>query len=446
MKRYAMRTMSATLAVAVTGTLAVACGSSTGGTTKTASGSTGNGPVTITFESYNYGTPDLGGQGTQELIDNFEKAHPNITIKPSGASAADILPKVQAQTAAGNAPDIAQLGWSKEPAALANLPIVPIADVAPAADVSAQTAGILPQALAAGDVGGKLTAMPYTISTPTLFYNASLFTKAHLDPTKPPTTWAEVKTDALAIKKLGGGAQGAYVDAANAAKSDFLTQSLINSNGGALVSPSGAPQLDSPAAVGALSMLGDLSDSGAQPKISETDATSLFKAGKLGMYVTSTALLASLTKAAAGSFTLKTAGLPAFGTLPAKPTYSGSGLFILSKDAAKRAAAWEFVKYLTSDAGFTVITEKIGYLPLRQSTVDGAQYLGTYLTAHPAVLPAFKQLTTVTPYQEFSGPHADQARQVLQDDAVSAVMLNGADPAATAKSVNARLLGLVGKS
>ncbi len=401
-------------------------------------------PVSLSFVSYNYGTPDLGGQGTQQLIDGFEADHPDIRLVASGATSGDVLTRVQARTAAGDPPDIAQIGWSKQPAALASLPVVPVADLAPPAEVAAATAGILPPALAAGSVDGRLTVMPYTLSTPTMFYNATLFERAHLDPARPPATWAQVRRAALALATLGDGVQGVYVDAANPAKSDFLTQSLINSNGGSLLSATGGPQLASPPAVGALAMLGDLTNSGAQPRIVETDALSLFKAGKLGMLVTSTAVLASLHRSAKGSFTLRTAGLPAFGDQPARPTYSGSGLYVLTRDRRKQQAAWQFLKYLTSDAGFTVITAKIGYLPLRQSTVDGRQFLGEYLTTSPEILPAFRQFTSVAPYQPLRGPNADQARQILQDDLVSAVMLGGADPAATAASVNERLVKLLG--
>jgi len=432
--RHAGRFGAASIAVTLCCGLAAACGSS--------SSASSDGTTTISFESYNYGTPDLGGQGTQQLIDEFEKAHPDIKIKPKGDSSADIYPTIQAEAAAGNAPDVAQIGWSKETAAVSNLPVVPIQDIAPSKDFTATTAGILPQALAAGQVNKKLVAMPYTISTPTLFYNATLFRKAGLDPAKPPTTWAAVKTAALAIHQKTK-AQGFYIAIANAAKSDFLTQSLINSNGGSLLSADGKPQLDSPAAVDALSTMQDLTKSGAQPNIADNDAVSLFQSGKLGMYVTSTALLAGFDKAAKGSFELQTAGLPAFGSQPAKPTYSGSGLFVLSKDKKRQAAAWQFIKFLTSERGFTIIAEKIGYLPLRPATITDPKYLAGYLKQNPQLKPAIQQLNHVTPYQSLSGPQSDQARQILQDNAVSPIVFNGASPQSTCASVNKRIASML---
>jgi multiple sugar transport system substrate-binding protein len=401
-----------------------------------------DGPVTIRFASYNYGTPDLGGQGVQQLIDGFRKDHPNITVAPEGGSTAELYTRVQAQAAAGDPPDIAQIGWSKLASAATTLPLVPIDQLADPADVTATTAALVPAALAAGKVDGKLVAMPFAISTPTMFVNAKLFQAAGLDPANPPRTWADVKTAALAIKARTG-QQGFYVSAANSAKSDFLTQSLINSNGGSLLSGSGAVQLDSPAAVGALQMLGDLTRSGAQPSIPDEDAVGLFKAGKLGMYVTSTALMASFSAAAKDNFELRTAPLPQFGDQPARPTYSGAGLVVLSKDKARQAAAWEFLKYLSSEPAYTIITQKIGYLPLRTESISDPA-LAPYLTGQPSIQPALTQLTNVAPYQSMPGPRGDQARQIMQDNAVSPIMLQGADAPSTVATVSKRLHELLG--
>ncbi|OLT20859.1 hypothetical protein BJF78_34950 [Pseudonocardia sp. CNS-139] len=431
---------TALIALAVLGL--AGCGSTAPAAPETSAPAAPAEPVTIRFASYNYGTPDLGGQGVQELIDQFQREHPNITIAPEGGSSAELYTRVQAQAAAGDPPDIAQIGWSKLAAAADSLRLVPIDDLADAADITATTGELVPAALDAGRIDGRLVAMPFAMSTPTMFVNADLFRAAGLDPANPPTTWADVKTAAIAIHERTG-EQGFYVAAANAAKSDFLTQSLINSNGGTLLSDAGSVQLNTPAAVGALSMLGDLTASGAQPSIPDDDAVNLFKAGKLGMYVTSTALMASFRNAAQGSFELRTAALPQFGTQPARPTYSGAGLVVLTDDPAKQAASWEFLKFLVSAPAFTVITQKIGYLPLRNDSLQDPA-LTPLLSTQPSIQPALSQLANVTPYQAMPGQRGDQARQLMQDNAVGPIMLQGADPASTAATVQQRMTELLG--
>jgi sn-glycerol 3-phosphate transport system substrate-binding protein len=440
MTRRARRRITALSAIAAVISLAAAaCSSAATSSSTSAPGNT----ITLSFLSYNYGTPDLGGQGTQELISAFEAANPTIKIKPQGVPVVDALTKAQTEAAAGDAPDVAQIGWSKMAAAYQALPVTPVQDIPTAAQWQAATAGMSQPLLAAVAEKGKVVAMPYTISTPTLFYNATLFKKAGLNPADPPTTVAQAQQDGLAIAKTG--ASGVYFDIAGAAKSDFLTQSVIDANGGSEISPTGQPSVDQPAAVAALAAMRELTTSGAQPPVSETNAIAAFDAGKLGMLVTSTALLVGVESAAQGKFDLRTAAMPGFAGKPVHTTFSGAGLVVLAKDKAHQQAAWQFIKFLTSARGFTIITSKIGYLPLRPGIVNEAQYLGPYYRKDPRIGPALKQLDDVTPYAFFAGNQAAQAVATLQDDAVQPIVFAGANPASTLANVSKQIQSMLGQ-
>lgn len=399
-------------------------------------------PVRIGFLSYSYGTPDIGGQAMQELIDQFHAAHPTITVEPRGVAVADVLTTLKADTVAGDPPAVAQIGWSKMAEAYRTLPIKPVQEIPSQQDWQRDTAGMAPNLLAAVADGGVVKAMPFTMSIPTVFYNADLFRAAGLDPEHPPTTIAELKADALAIKAHG--AEGAYVAVVDSGKSDYLTQSVVNSAGGALVGPGGQVGVDSPQAVAALSEVADLTRSGAQPGISAKDAVALFGGGKLGMLVGSTAALVSLEGAANGKFDLRTTGFPRFGDGPARPTYSGAGLAVLSDDPAVQQAAWTFIEFLTSEQSFTTITSKIGYLPLRPAIVDDPAYLKDYFAKDPRLKPSLAQLADVTPYTAFPGGKSNEAVVVLQDEAVEPIVLRGADPAATLGAAATKIRGLTG--
>jgi multiple sugar transport system substrate-binding protein len=177
----------------------------------------------------------------------------------------------------------------------------------------------------------------------------------------------------------------------------------------------------------------DLTASGAQPAVKSEDGVAAFKAGKVGMLVTSTALLAGLVEATTGAFDLRTSAFPRFGDKPARPTYSGAGLAVFAKDPAKQRAAWTFVKFLTSEQGFTIIAKKIGYLPLRVSVASAAD---------ARMQPSLSQLATVTPYTSFPGKRANEAVLVLQDQAVEPIMLRGADPAKALADAAGRIRAL----
>ncbi|MCK9899932.1 ABC transporter substrate-binding protein [Frankia sp. Cpl3] len=385
--------------------------------------------VTIKFLSYNYGTPGLGGTGTQALIDAFEKAHPNITVEPQGVATKDVLTRLRTDTAAGSPPDVAQIGWSKMAEAVDVLPIVPVEQIPPKAEWDEHVAGISSQILTATEFDGTVTAMPYTMSIPIMYYNADLFRAAGLDPKNPPSTIEDVKAAALKIKATGS--EGVYYGVVDSGKSDFMTQSVVNSNGGSLVDAGGEITLDDKPAVDALAALRDLTKSGAMPAVNAEVARTAFTSGKLGMLVTSSAVLATAMGAAQGKFELGTSSFPTFGSKPAKPTYSGAGLAVLAKNDEHKRAAWEFVKFATSEAGFEIITKGIGYLPLRES-------VATSLADEPIVKllqPSLEQLDTVTPYTSFPGSKANQAVVTLQDEAVEPIVLRDADPASTLSSV-----------
>jgi multiple sugar transport system substrate-binding protein len=415
----------ATALVAIA-TLLAGCGQSS---TAASSG----GPITITFLSYTVGQASAVGDGTKKLIADFEAANPSITVQAQPVPTADVLTKLQASVVAGNPPDVAQIGWSKVAQAAQTLPLRAFEDVTSAADWQASLDGIVPSVLKATPVAGqqKIVSMPFLMATPVLFYNADLFRAAGLDPAHPPTTIAQVKQAALAIKAKTG-ADGTYISAVDPGKSDYLTQSLVDSAGGSLVS-NGAVTVDSQPVIDALSAVQDLTKSGAQPAVQFDSAQSAFSAGKLGMLVTTAGGLKTLDQAAKGKYTLQVAPFPGFDGHPAHPTFSGNGLSILAKDSAKAQAAWKFVQFLTSEKSFEAIASTMGYLPLRAAAASAAD---------PRLGPALQQLADLAPYTTFPGKQSNQGVVVLQDEAVEPIVLRGADPAATLRAAATKIRSL----
>lgn len=240
MKR--LHTVSAALLAA--GTLLGLAACSPAGQSGSADGGTGH--TTITFTSYNYGTQGAAGTGTQALLDRFAQLHPEITVQPQGVATADVLTKTKAAVAAGAAPDVVQIGYSKLAEAFETLPTQSLKSLA-GNDWDASVKGIAPVFLTTGTSGGEVRALPYTVSVPTLFYNADLFKRAGLDPKHPPTTIEEVRTSAKAI--VASGHHGVYFGIVDPGKSDYLTQSVIDSAGGSLIGANGSVTLDSDQAV-----------------------------------------------------------------------------------------------------------------------------------------------------------------------------------------------------
>jgi len=403
--------------------------------------------VNIVFESYNLATVGIGKDGTQQLIDEFNAAHPNIKVEGRAASSTDIITKAQAEVVAGMPPDVLQGVFGDLDFIINDLKANAVEDLVPPDEFTAYTGGpypLSPNGLKLGALNGKTYGVPYTFSTPTLFYNADLLTAAGLDPAKPPTTWAETKQYALQIKQKTG-KEGVIV-AGIGPNGEWLYQSLVRSNGGRVLSEDRKTvTFAQPDAVGAVQMVQDLVQSGAHPKLNSADGITAFSGGSVGLYLQSSAIQAALINASTGKWALRAAKMPAFTGKPAVPTNSGSGLFILAKDPLKQRAAWEFMKFVTSEHGYTIITSKIGYLPLRPGIVDDDRYLKAWAEQHPLVQPNIEQLKTLEPWVAFPGSNYRQIVDI-ETKAVEDVAYNGANAETTLKAAQDRSQQLMPKS
>ena len=400
---------------------------------------TANQKVSITFESYNLSTAGPWTDTFKELIANFEKLYPNITVtaqKPGGSSANGVtnaISSLQNEVASGNAPDVAQETFGDLSFVVGKLKARALDDLVGRDTVQANFTSdhpFAPTARTLGDYGGKTYGMPFVFSTPVLYYNASIFKAAGLDPAKPPATWAEVKADALAIKSRTG-KDGAYIDCLTQVAGDWCYQALVASDGGSVLSGDGKLTFAQPPAVQAVSMAQDMVNSGAMPKLTQVQAYPEFAAGNMGMMLESSSLQGTFAKGAKGAgWQLADAALPSFDGKPTAPTNSGAALFVMSKDPAKQRAAWDLIKYLTSDAAYPLITSKIGYLPLRTGLMDAPNGLKAWATANPLSQVNIEQLDRLHPWVSFPGDNYVEIRNDMLQ-AVEKVVFQNADPTAT---------------
>lgn len=370
----------------------------------------GNNKVTITFYNYNLASAGLGADATKQLIADFMAANPNITVEGVAVPSGDMTTRMQADIAAGRRPDLGQLVFNDLDHIVRNFGVKALQDIVPAAEWKAHTEGMVPNGLQLAAYRGKMYGLAYTFSTPVLWYNADLFKQAGLDPAKPPATWPDVKNAALAVKSKTGkeGFYGSFYT-----QFDWVFQGLLLSNGAHVLSKDQKKlTFAEPEAVKAVEMLRDMVESGAHANIADTDAMDSMRAGKLAMVLTTSAYQRSLMNAANGKFELRAAKMPGFPGKQAVPTNSGSGLFILAQDPQKQRAAWELMKFLTSKQGYTEITTKIGYLPLRLDIVKDPKYLGKWVEENPLVMPNIEQLSRLQPWESIPGNNYKQIQKI----------------------------------
>ncbi|MFF6786522.1 extracellular solute-binding protein [Streptomyces sp. NPDC012510] len=237
--------------------------------------------VTLRLVAADYG--DSQSNSSQKywdaLVKAYEKGHPGVTVDVSVYSWNDVDRKVREMVAAGEAPDMAQVGTYADYASTGKL-----YEVDDLLSIPVQ-AGFLPQLADAGKVRRVAYGMPFAASTRVLFYNKKLFTAAGID--SAPGTWSELAADAKALDAAGVKIPYALPLGAEEAQAETLQWLL--SGGAGYTDNVGTYRLDSEDNVRTFTWLKDeLVDKGltgptAPAELNRADAFAAFARGEVGM-------------------------------------------------------------------------------------------------------------------------------------------------------------------
>ncbi|SDL65356.1 ABC transporter substrate-binding protein [Microbacterium azadirachtae] len=169
----------------------------------TASGSTApstsSGPVTITVMGIPATTKPAARQAFMDDIAAFEKANPNITVTPTDEKWNP--QSYVTELAGGTAPTLLWVPLTDPPGLIARKQVADLTDDFAQLPSSKQFNSKVLEPLKGN---GKLYGIPTAEYALGLAYNRDLFTKAGLDPDKPPTTWKQVETAAKTITEATG--------------------------------------------------------------------------------------------------------------------------------------------------------------------------------------------------------------------------------------------------
>lgn len=377
-----------------------------------------------TIEYWHINSATLGAKAVEESIARFEALNPHIKVigRFQEGDYGGLLNNLQTAMAAGNPPAVAQVGYNFRLFAFDQLPHKPISDFAsidPEYEdfMNSFIDGILELGQ---DANGLQRAIPLAISVPVLYYNADLFEKAGLDPNNPPQTWDELRVAAKAIKdKTGEFGLGIQVQHNN----NWLPQSMIESNGGWILDPTGALGVNSPETIEVFKMWQTMAiEDGSLPVITDAEQEQAFMGGRLGMYLKTSAAMKTISNQA--GFDFRTGQFPAWGEKDRRLASGGNALFIFATDEAQQRAGYEFIKFLSSPEGQTIWVEDTGYLPLVKGVQDDPKYLATYFAENPLTKAALDQLPNAVAWLPFPGPRGFEAEQILVE--AREAILNGA--------------------
>lgn len=347
----------------------------------------------------------------QSILDGFKKAHPDIIINDM-APAANYSAGDQAVIRGmmtGSAPDVYLASYSSLPTIAG---VMKDRGEAQSLDPMLanegkdwQAANYAPAILDLAKVGGEQYALPFTASLPLLYVNKELVEKAGGNVDQFPTTWDGVIDLAARISALGDGVEGIGFSVGGLSDDWYWQMMVMGAGDRMLNGQNNGIGYDGKAGLEALRITQDMAvKTGMSVYADPKPAQQRFFAGKIGMVVESPSDLVAYETAIGDRFTMRTVRFPLIdakkGGLPA----GGNALMVLVKDAAKRAAAWEFVKYMTSPEVQADVSKASGYMPVN---IQAAKALQGFYAEHPNFQTVFKSMDAAMPWFAYPNNTAD---------------------------------------
>ncbi|MDP5314481.1 sugar ABC transporter substrate-binding protein [Streptomyces poriferorum] len=298
----------------------------------------------------------MGAEGEKlaDVAKVYEKANPNINVKVTPVGWDVAHQKLVSAAAAGTMPDVAQMGGSYM-GEFSELGVLEPVDTK-----TFQEKDFFPAGWKQGEVDGQAYGVPWYVDTRVLYYRTDLAEKAGI--TKAPTDWKEMQALATAYQKKADTKWGLSIQPSGLdTVQNFY--SFLYSAGGEIVNDKGEAVIDSPEAVRALKEYGSYFDKGLSNKSVPPgyDVVKDFGNGRVPMFFGGPWHVTLLNE---GQPQIK--GKWAVAAVPAdksSTSMAGGSSLVISKDSEHKAAATEFIKYLTDTKGQADWYERTKDLP-----------------------------------------------------------------------------------
>jgi multiple sugar transport system substrate-binding protein len=340
------RTLTATVLLVVAGLGLSACSS---GSTDNKPAAGGKVSITITGQPPN--TEAVERKLFDQDVAEFEAAHPDIDIVPHEGF---MDPKTfSAKLAGGQLEDVYYVYFTDPANIIARRQAADITDQVKDLPVMKQLQQPLIDIFK--DKNGHIYGLPTANYSMGLLYNRALFTKAGLDPDKPPATWDEVRTDAQKIAALGNGTVG-FADLSKNNQGGWHMVTWSYAMGSQIARQDGdkwTADFNNAKVKSALQLLKDMrwtdNSMGSKQLLEATDVQRMMGAGQLGMYLSAPDNVPVLVKQFNGKYDdYGVAAMPGGqGTL-----LGGEGYMInpkASPEKIKAGLTWLQWKYLNPD-------------------------------------------------------------------------------------------------
>lgn len=370
----------------------------------------------------------MGAEGEKlaDVAKEYTEANPNVTVKVTPVGWDVAHQKLVSAAAAGTLPDVAQMGGSYM-GEFAELGVLEPVDTKTFNEKDFFHSG-----WQQGEVDGKAYGVPWYVDTRVLYYRTDLAEKAGI--TKAPTNWKEMQDLATAYQKKAGTKWGLSIQPSGLdTVQNFY--SFLYSAGGEIVNDKGEVVIDSPEAVKALKEYGSYFDKGLSNKSVQPgyDVVKDFGNGRVPMFFGGPWHVTLLNE---GQPQIK--GKWAVANVPADKasvSMAGGSSLVVSKDSKHKAAATEFIKYLTDTKGQADWYKRTKDLP-----ANTAAWTSGDLAADPDLQVFKKQMDTAK-----SSPSLSNWTEITDkvDQAIAKVTQGKASAEDALKTAQSEIEGLV---
>ncbi|HEX9335178.1 MAG TPA: sugar ABC transporter substrate-binding protein, partial [Pseudonocardiaceae bacterium] len=230
---------------------------------------------------------------------------------------------------------------------------------------------LAPAHMKAATYNGRNYAVPHDIDLSALFYNKVLFTRAGLDPAKPPTTLDDMVADARKIAALGGGVSGYFFGGACPGCQLFTSWPMIWASGGTVLNAQGtASTIDNPTAAKVYSLLRQMYADGTVPTSAKNESgptwTQAFSDGKIGIQPQGATALQGLKEGP----DLQVGVAPIPGLTGGSSSFVGGDVIGVSANSQHVAAAWDFISWTLSEQAQVQVVAKNKNITVRSDLAD----------------------------------------------------------------------------
>lgn len=378
-------------------------------------------PVELTVA---YSIPVLFKDLMESVAREFMARNPNVrvTLRAPEVGYEEILQRNLRDAITNTLPDVAFHGLNRQRTlAERNIPV----NLRPFMEADAQTRelGFSPSLLSLGQVGAAQTGIGFSLSTPILYYNATLVKEAGGNPDRLPTSWDEVLKLAAAMHDAAKNRTGLFFDWT--ITGNWSWQGLVLSHGGTMLNAD-----ESRVAFGeapgqqAMRVLRRMVDDGRMPDIRPDTAFQDFFAGRLGISMQSTAQLGRYNREIGARFPLRCARYP-LSAPGARLPAGGNVAMMFTKDGARQKAAWEFIKFACGPVGATMMVKATGYMPATTIPAQRKDMLADFYAANPNHLISIQQQDVITGWYAFPGQNALRITDVINDHLQTVVARRG---------------------